>query len=345
MGTAVQPQAGKKKRDALQWVAYLLSAVCLWWVYHNFEWSAEILRLEAVRWRWIVLAVCCDFTVYLVQSWRWNALLKPVKQVPFWRTVQAIYIGLFANEVLPLKSGEIVRCYLVAHWNHITFPKVFSSAMIERLIDGIILVGGFCWILRLGQLPKQVEAGVAVLVTLVIVLGTLVIFAVLSKRFARHVTTGHRWSAPLFSIIEGLHLMARSPSSIQACFASLVYLGLQVVPMYALLAAYQLDLGWTDAVVVLLITRLGTIVPGAPSNIGVFQLVAFIALHTVLQVDADVAKSVAFLMFLVITVPLIAGGSIALGLTGKDLHEVYDLARSHRHHVAKCVNPDGEPRQ
>jgi len=335
MGIPVEPSGGNKKKNTLKWASYLISAVCLWWVYHNFEWSDEIPRLRAVHWGWIVLAALCDFLVYLVQAWRWNALLKPVARVPFWRTVQAIYIGLFANEVLPLKSGEIVRCYLVAHWNRLPFPKVFSAAMIERLIDGVILVAGFWWILRLGQLPRQVELGVAVLLALVIVLGTLVLFAVLSKRFAHHVTTGHRWSESLFMIVEGLHLMARSPSSIQGVFGSFLYLGLQVFPVYALMAGYQLGLSWSDAVVVLLITRLGTIVPGAPSNIGVFQVVAFISLHTVLHVDAETAKSVAFLMFLVITVPLIAGGSVALALTGSDLREVYEQARNYRHHPAK----------
>jgi uncharacterized protein (TIRG00374 family) len=344
MGTVVEPKAGKKQRDPLKWVAYLISAICLWWVYHNFRWSSEIPRLKAVHWRWIVLACCCDFLVYIVQAWRWNALLKPVARVPFWRTVQAIYIGLFANEVLPLKSGEIVRCYLLAHWNHIPFPKVFSAAMIERLIDGIILVAGFFYILRLGHLPKEVDWGVEVLVALVIVLGTLVIFAVLNKKFARHVTTGHRWSESLLMIVEGLHLMARSPSSIEGMFASLVYLGLQVVPVYALMAGYQLRLDWTDAVVVLLIIRLGTIVPGAPSNIGVFQLVAFIALHKVLGVEQETAKSVAFLMFVVITVPLLAGGSIALALTGSDLHEVYEQARSHKYLPMKVSNRDREQR-
>lgn len=335
MGIPVEPNGGKKNQNTLKWVSYLISAVCLWWVYHNFQWSDEIPRLRTVRWGWIVLAACFDFLVYLVQAWRWNALLKPVARVPFWRTVQAIYIGLFANEVLPLKSGEIVRCYLVAHWNRLPFPKVFSAAMIERLIDGMILVAGFCWILRLGQLPKQVEAGVAVLVVLVIVLGTLVVFAVLNKRFARHVTTGHRWSESLFMIVEGLHLMARSPSSIEGAFASVVYLGLQIIPVYALLAAYQLGLGWSAALVLLLITRLGTIVPGAPSNIGVFQLVAFLALNTVLGIDAETAKSAAFLMFLSITVPLLLGGTVALALTGSDLREVYEQARSYRYHPAK----------
>jgi uncharacterized membrane protein YbhN (UPF0104 family) len=181
-------------------------------------------------------------------------------------------------------------------------------------------------------------------VVLVIVLGTLVIFAVLNKRFAHHVTTGHRWSESLLMIVEGLHLMARSPSSIEGIFASLVYLGLQVVPVYALMAGYQHRLDWTDAVVVLLIIRLGTIVPGAPSNIGVFQLFAFLALHTVLGVERETAKSVALLMFMVITVPLLAGGSVALALTGSDLHEVYEQARNHRYLPVKVSKPDRERR-
>ncbi len=342
MATAVEPNSSKQKRDPLKWVTYLISAICLWWVYHNFAWRTEIPRLRAVHWWWIALACCFDFLVYLVQSWRWNALLKPVARVPYWRTVQAVYIGLFANEVLPLKSGEIVRCYLLAHWNHLPFPKVFSAAMIERLIDGIILVAGFYWILRHGHLPNRVEVGVAVLVGLVIVLGTLVLFAVLNKRFAHHVTTGHRWSESLLMIVEGLHLMARSPSSFEGCFASVVYLGLQVVPVYALMASYQLGLDWTAAVTVLLIVRLGTIVPGAPSNIGVFQLVAFLSLHTVLGVERETAKSVAFLMFLVITVPLLVGGSIALAFTGSDLHEVYEQARNYKHHPLKLGKPERE---
>ena len=39
------------------------------------------------------------------------------RSLPLWRTVQSIYIGLFANEVLPLRVGELIRCYLLAHWN------------------------------------------------------------------------------------------------------------------------------------------------------------------------------------------------------------------------------------
>ena len=344
MGTVPESKPGNGKRNAVQWLAYLLSALCLLWVYHDFDWHSELPRLKAVHWLWIVLAVCFDCIVYLVQTWRWNTLLRPLGKVGFWRTVQAIYIGLFANEVLPLKSGEIVRCYLVAHWNHLPFSKIFSSAVIERLLDGIILIVGFVCILRVSQVPKDIQLAAGILLGLVVVVGGLVLFSVLSRRFARHVTTGHRWSEALLMVVEGLHAMARSRSFLVACLVSVLYLGLQVVPMYSLMAGYQLGQDWTAALIVLVITRLGTIVPGPPSNVGVFHFFAFVALSTVLGVEEQTAKSVAGLMFFVITAPLLAGGTIAVALTGSDVRELYDLAREHRKHGLHRSKPAPEIR-
>ena len=313
----------------------MISALCLLWVYHDFNWADELPRLMLVHWRWIALAVGCDFLVYILQAWRWNALMQPLGKLPMWRTVKAIYIGLFANEVLPLRSGEVIRCYLVAHWNRIPFPKVFSAGLIERLIDGVLLIAGFECIMRLNEMPRELEAGAGVLLGIVLVLGALVLFAVFSKRFARHVTAGHRWEEPLIAVIEGLHVMARSRSFIQAFFGSVAYLGFQIVPVYALLKGYNLGMDFSDALVVLVVTRLGTIVPGPPSNVGVFHFFAFLALNKVLGVDPQTAKSVAGLMFFVITVPLVAGGSLALALTGSDIREIYDTARNYRKQAHK----------
>ena len=93
-------------------VVYAISIFCLYWVYRDFDWEAELPRLQHIHWMWILLAVTSDILVYVSQAWRWNLLLSPVRDVPLGRSVQAIYIGLFANELLPLRSGEAIRCYL-----------------------------------------------------------------------------------------------------------------------------------------------------------------------------------------------------------------------------------------
>jgi uncharacterized protein (TIRG00374 family) len=317
-------------------VVYALSLACLLWVYHDFDWRREIPRLAHVHPAWIALAVACDVAVYFSQAWRWNILMRPVARVPLSRSVQAIYIGLFANELLPLRSGELIRCYLVTIWDKLPFALVLSSALIERLIDGVWLICGFALISPFVKLPPQVEAGVWVLAALVAAIGALVLFATLHSGFAHHVTTRHRWSEHVRVLVEGLHAMGRARTFPLAVAASIFYLLLQIIPIHAMLEGYNVSLPWGSAAVVLVVLRLGTIVPGAPGNIGLFHLCAYLALHRVLGVDAQTAKAVAGAMFFIITVPLLAGGAIALAATGSEIGHIYRSAheRYRAHHPA-----------
>ncbi len=347
---AIQPPADEKRSSngtsarLGTFTVYALSFACLLWVYHDFDWQGELPRLARIHWAWLVLAVGSDVLVYFSQAWRWNLLLDPVKRVPLGRSVQAIYIGLFANELLPLRSGELIRCYLQAVWNKISFPLVLSSALIERLVDGVWLILGFLAISFFIELPGQLEAGAMILAALVAVLGGLVIFAVTNRSFAIHVTTRHRWSNVLRTLVEGLHSMGRSRTFPMSVLASMVYLLLQVIPIHAMLEGYGLNLPWASAAIVLVVLRLGTIVPGPPGNIGVFHFFCFLALNKVLGVDPQTAKSLSGLMFFVITVPLLAAGSIALALTGLKIREIIHHAREHHraHHSSVSTTPRAE---
>src|SRR5690349_10231072 len=137
-----------------QLCGYALSAACLVWVLHGYDFRQLGEAVKTLDWKWVTLAIFLDLSVYIVHAWRWNTLLRPVARLPFWRTVQSIYIGLFANEVLPLRTGEIIRCYLLAHWNDILLSLVFASAAIERLIDGFWLVGAFIATALYVRLPR-----------------------------------------------------------------------------------------------------------------------------------------------------------------------------------------------
>ncbi len=312
-------------------IVYTLSFACLLWVYHDFDWRTELPKLRQIHPLWIVVAVAADVLVYVSQGWRWNILLAPVRRLPLWRSVQAIYIGLFANEVLPLRSGELIRCYLVAAWNRIPFPLVLGSALIERLIDGMWLILGFAAVSLFVELPQDLVTGVWILAGVVGFIAALLVFAVLNRRFAHHVATRRRWSEALRTIVEGLHAMGRSRTFPVAVAASIVYLALQVIPIHAMLEGYGLDLPLGAAAVVLVVLRLGTVLPSAPGNVGLFHLFAYLGLHRVLGVEAQTAKSVAGVMFFIVTVPLLAAGAIALAFTGSELRELYHRAR--RHHA------------
>lgn len=318
-------------------IVYGISIGCLVWVYHDFDWHAELPRLKQIHWLWILLAVTCDILVYVSQAWRWNILLTPVVQAPLGRSVRAIYIGLFANEVLPLRSGEAIRCYLQHLWSGISFPVAISSALIERLFDGIWLILGFFVTAFFVDLDANLKYGASVLAVLVAALGVLLAYAVHRRDEAQDMLARNRWLGVLRHLIEGLHAMGRSPSFWVAALASLLYLGLQVVPIYAMIRGYGLDLTFGHAAAVLVVLRLGTVIPGPPGNIGVFNAFAVAGLM-MLGVDRQTAAGLSGVMFFIITVPLLIAGCLALFVTGAKLKEIQRRAQSHLRQAPESVS-------
>src|SRR5262245_12010277 len=93
-----------------QALGYGISAVCLFWALRGYDFDQLSHDFRTLDWKGVALAVVADLVCYVCHGWRWNTLLSPVLKLNFWRTVQAIYIGLFANEVLPFRPGEVIRC-------------------------------------------------------------------------------------------------------------------------------------------------------------------------------------------------------------------------------------------
>ncbi|MGH9671566.1 MAG: lysylphosphatidylglycerol synthase transmembrane domain-containing protein [Bryobacteraceae bacterium] len=307
---------------------YAVSIACLIWVYRGFDWSGEWRRIKATDWSWVTLAVAGDLTVYVCMGWRWHMLLRPLSRISLRRTVQAIYIGLFANEVLPLRTGEVIRCYLVSRWGNLPFPAALSSAVIERLMDGFWLMIGVYLASSFVTLPRWFIDGSRALTVLILVLAVLVVAAVIRRSQAHRAVAENRFGAWLRNVVDAVHLMGRSPSFAGAMVLSFFYLALQVLPIWALMEGYGLRLGVWHAAVVMVVVRLGGVPPQAPGNVGSVQAMAVLVL-TLFGVDRPEATGFATLLFVVVTVPLWLAGFLALMLTRMRLVDIRQAAEDH----------------
>src|SRR5437762_11479364 len=70
---------------------------------------ASILSTASVG--WVVLMLACVMIDLSFRAIRWQRLLAPVQHVPVRRTLLYLLIGYLANNVLPSRLGELVRCY------------------------------------------------------------------------------------------------------------------------------------------------------------------------------------------------------------------------------------------
>jgi uncharacterized protein (TIRG00374 family) len=338
---------GDLRSRVLLVLTYLASLGCLVWSLHDAKLAELKDGLATMDWWWLGFAVIADISVYCWQALRWRTVLRPVEHASFRQAVSAIYVGLFANEVLPFRAGEILRCYLLSRWTKLPFSVVISSALIERIFDGIWLCA--CLVLTIQLVPAHhhmrwlVRSGY-ILGTVVLSLAALLALAVFLRQKTRAMFSGEGWQRHVRVLIDDLNLIGHSRYLYLAFLQSLPYLLLQVVPIYAAFRAYNFyqtpgfhpSIGVAFTLMVIL--RLGSVVPQAPGNLGLFQLLTREALQRIYHVAPAEAGLFSLVLWGTVTIPLLIAGLVALMVTGSKLFELKRAAEDHASEMAKNRN-------
>ena len=322
-----RPQVARALRRA---GAYLIAAAGLVWVFHDVEWAKLLRNMTGLDWGWVAAGVLFDVLSYASQGIRWRLLLKPLGEISVLRATQAVYAGLFINEVLPFHLGEIARAYPVSRWMAAPFVAVIPSMALERLFDGIWLAAGIGITAIFVPLPRNLLKAGDVFGLAVLAL-TAALFYLLARktREPRDEPPGKgrrpgpaRWIiANLRKIEAGFRSIGLSRLSAAAFSVSLPLLLFQAFSFWFIMRAYGLRLSFWVGGAVFLIVRFGTVLPGAPGNLGLYQLFCVLGL-TLFGVDKTTAAGFSIAVFVLLSMPLWVLGFVALGRTGMTLATV-----------------------
>ncbi len=315
-----------------------MALACVAWALHGINWSELWEDIRTLDWRWVAAGAVADVLAYIIQGWRWSLLLRPVGPASIASSVRAIFVGLFASEVFPLRAGELIRCFLLGRSAEIPVSVTLASALIERIFDGVFLLIGL--VFSLGYVRHfALSAGQARAVRLLadgsIFLGVLILIcgALLAvAMFWREQTLDMLLNARMFSwvhvLIVDLHLIGHSRYLYYAAGASILHLLMQVIPIYALMQAYQLDeASWAGAAALMILLRFGSAAPQAPGNVGLFQVISTLGL-TLFGVQQAEARRFTLLLWGIITLPLLFAGFVATVMTGAKIGEIHREARA-----------------
>src|SRR5579863_2421501 len=332
------PPESKRTNRVLMIITLVVSVACLAWWMNGISWTELWEDIRELDWRWITVAAIADILVYVAQGWRWGLVLRPVTPVSPWSSFGAIFVGLFANEVLPLHAGELIRCFLLARWTKIPISVTMASALIERIFDGVLLIAGLFLSVRYIRhfpLSRSHARAIEIITTGSISLAVLIVLGAALLAVAmywREQTLDALLDARLFSwahvFIEDLHRIGHSRYLYFSFALSIPYLLLQVVPIYAIMQAYGFDaVSWAQAGALMVLLRLGGVLPQAPGNIGLFQVVSTLVL-TLFGAPVAMARRFAFILFAVVTIPLLVVGFIALIASGAKMGDIHREAQA-----------------
>jgi glycosyltransferase 2 family protein len=254
---------------------------------------AELGRhLRSAHWGWALFATALSPLQIWVRGRRWWYLFPPGSEPP--GLTPAMMIGYMANNVLPLRAGEVVRIYIVARRWRASGPAgrihpfwtTLATLVVERVLDSLVVVLILAVLVLVLPVPRFLE--VAALVVLAIDLaGIAVLIALVAapQGCARLVVRlAGRWPGLQRRLLRGFETFVhgldgiRTPSHVVPLVGWTVFVWLvPAMAAWTMLLAMDLPLPILAGWAVLAFVGLGISIPSAPGYVGVFHAAVVLA--------------------------------------------------------------------
>ncbi len=289
---------------------------------------------------------------------RWRYLLKPFTGQSTRRALfPVVVVGYMANNLIPLRIGELVRAYYLSLRESVSTMAGFGTVALERASDVIALlllvaiaavVGALGFQTTVSGVADQVPGGVAVL-TIGALLPFVAVFAVvayvvvMSPESIRGLIARMLFMLPprvrvkiinpAINLIEGLTVI-RTWRGLLKVIALSIPVWIAEITMYYVIGLgfdIRLEFGGQLEFIAAIVAfgaaaNLAGILPSSAGSLGPFELLGAAALTT-LGIDGDVAAAYALTVHVVLWAPVTLAGAVLLFV---DRTSFVNLARGAR---------------
>ena len=131
----------RRLRDPRLWVGVVITAATLTLAARGVDFRTLLHDLSRAN---LPLLVVLSVPIYLLTLWvralRWRHLTNAVCATSRGALFRATAVGALANNVFPLRIGEVVRAYYLARETSGGTAALFGTVVLERGIDGVAVV-------------------------------------------------------------------------------------------------------------------------------------------------------------------------------------------------------------
>jgi uncharacterized protein (TIRG00374 family) len=262
-------------RGILVLLSLVAAVLAIWW--RGPEWDTVYHAFDFVLWRWVVVGIVLNLLSVLARGISWNLTIRlglPEPHPPFRQVFSAFGVGLLGNAVLPARAGELARvAVLRRHLPHGsgTSATLLGTVFAHRLFDlfpiGLLVV----YVLFTAKIPHWAVTGIAVVGLVGLALLTVAVITARRERARVHVDGLGTVRRLLAMARQGLAVLRTPGAAVAAGVCQLLGWVLQLLAVWAVTAAFSMDVPLPAAALVLLLMNVATVFPLWPGNVGLLQ--------------------------------------------------------------------------
>jgi len=309
-----------KARAVTVAIAVILAAVLLYYSVRGIEWREVARIVKNARGGLLALTAATAVASTFLRAWRWRILLNAEARVSVASAFWATSAGLFGNNFLPARAGELVRTYIISDEYKLGKTYVLATAVAERIVDAIVLVTiGALALLTMKSPPGWLENAAKPFALLglagAVAIAVLPLLGPLGERLIARAPLPHGLQARLIGLMEqGLRgLRAFHDAGRLFAFIAIAVLIWIIDASGTVIGGAALGLQIPMPVAFLLIAGLGlgSALPSTPGYIGIYQ---FVTVSVMTPFGFSQADAIAYILVSQALMYLVIGVFGALGL-------------------------------
>jgi uncharacterized protein (TIRG00374 family) len=298
-------------------LSILVALILLYVAFRGSDFEKLVSSLKRANYFWVFSFVPILLISHVFRAWRWKYLLGPIKKdVSIRNLFSALMIGYMVNNFVS-RIGEVVRAYTLGRLEATSKSAVLGTVLMERIIDMFSLLFFLEFILlfykrSLGQIfPWLESASLVGSIVTAAVLGLFVLLLLRREQAFRWVgriagvlprDAGRKVEKLLHSFLDGFLILKEPRQYLSIALLSVVIWFLYVVvaylPFYAFGLVEKYSLGFNAAVVTVIISAVGVVIP-APGATGSYHWLVRETLVRLYGVEVETALSYATVTHLV----------------------------------------------
>jgi uncharacterized protein (TIRG00374 family) len=299
-------------------------------------------HVQSVRIVPLLAAVIIATLSFPVRVPRWRILLRhddgrEIRWSALWHPVA---IGFACNNVLPFRLGEVVRVGAVSRLAPVSVAASLSSVAVERIVDGLTVVGLLMVAVVVADLPPDIAVGGVVVRDAALRFGLLGLVALaggllvamrrdLAIGMARRFTPPGRLRELAVSIteriVDGLAALGDPRRALLVVAWSLALWLVNATAFWVGFAAFGIEVPFVGAILLQGILVFAIAVPQAPGYVGGFEL-AIIGALALFGIDEGLALAFAVTFHVTTFVPITLLGAWSLIRTGLSIRGAREAA-------------------
>ena len=296
----------------------LISVIGLYYAFRQINFWELWIIIKNVNFILVILAIVILLLSNIIRAWRWQILVKPIKDVSFEPAFSSIMIGYFGNSVLPFRMGEFLRAFVVADKTSLTASTAFGTIVIERILD---FIGLSIVILLIMTVYPLASVGGSIIIGVIGLSLTAFIFIFLFGGFKSSLLVKiekssllrigllHKILLFIKNFLDGATtIRATNKLGIILLYTLIIWI-MYYCSTYLATIAIGIELEWFGFGVLLISTTLAISIPAAPGYVGTYHAAAVYILTNLFDVGRSNAQAAAIILHAVGTIPIVIIGA------------------------------------